>query len=99
MWEHGGCFSSVQLDTFTQCGHLEHVKCGEREKTLKPFQQMQQEGVQPDPVTFVGVLNACASVAALKKAGVLMSRSFKVVLNQIVLWGVAWSTCMQNVGA
>jgi pentatricopeptide repeat protein len=37
-----------------------HVKCGERERALEPFQQMQQEGVQPDPVTFVGVLNACA---------------------------------------
>ncbi len=44
-----------------------HVKCGEREKALEPFQQKQQEGVQPDPFTFVGVLNACASVAALEE--------------------------------
>ncbi|CAM6041596.1 unnamed protein product [Sphagnum compactum] len=43
-----------------------HVKCGEREKALEPFQQMQQEGVQPDPVTFVGVMNACG-VAALEE--------------------------------
>jgi len=27
---------------------------------------MQQEGVEPDPVTFLGVLNACASVVALE---------------------------------
>jgi len=28
---------------------------------------MQQEGVHPDPVTFVTVLNACASVMALEE--------------------------------
>jgi hypothetical protein len=28
---------------------------------------MQKEGVQPDSVTFVGVLNACASIAALEE--------------------------------
>lgn len=29
------------------------------------YQQLQQEGVEPTTVTFVGVLRACASVAAL----------------------------------
>ncbi len=28
---------------------------------------MQQEGMQSDPVTFVGVLNACASMVALEE--------------------------------
>jgi pentatricopeptide repeat protein len=42
-----------------------HVKCGQGQQALELFQIMQQEGVQPDPVTFVGVLNACASVVAL----------------------------------
>ncbi len=31
------------------------------------FQQMQQEGVWPNSVTFVGVVNACASLAALEE--------------------------------
>ncbi|CAM6077768.1 unnamed protein product, partial [Sphagnum tenellum] len=44
---------------------LGHVKCGQGQNTLELFQQMQQEGVQPNSVTFVGVLNACASVLAL----------------------------------
>jgi pentatricopeptide repeat protein len=44
-----------------------HVKCGQGEKALELFQQMQQEGVQPDPVTFVGVLNACASAVTLEE--------------------------------
>jgi pentatricopeptide repeat protein len=42
-----------------------HVKCGLGQKALEVFQQMQREGVEPDAVTFVGVLNACASVGAL----------------------------------
>jgi pentatricopeptide repeat protein len=40
-----------------------HVKYGQGQKALELFRQMQQEGVQPDPVTFVVVLNACASVS------------------------------------
>jgi len=44
---------------------LGHVKCGQGQRALDLFQQMQKEGVVPDSVTFVGVLNACASVAAL----------------------------------
>ncbi len=44
-----------------------HVKCGEGHKALELFQNMQQEGVQPDPVTYVGVLNACANVVALEE--------------------------------
>ncbi|CAK9214564.1 unnamed protein product [Sphagnum troendelagicum] len=44
-----------------------HVKCGQGHKALELFQQMQLEGVQPGPVTFVGVLNACASVLGLEE--------------------------------
>ncbi len=43
------------------------MACGERQKALEHFQQMQQEVVQPDPVTFVVVLNACASLQALEE--------------------------------
>ncbi|CAK9264943.1 unnamed protein product [Sphagnum jensenii] len=44
-----------------------HVKCGQGQKALELFQRMQQEGVCPDRVTLVGVLNACASVVALEE--------------------------------
>jgi pentatricopeptide repeat protein len=46
---------------------LGHVKCGQGQKVLELFQQMQQEGVQPDSITFVGVLNACASVVTIQE--------------------------------
>ncbi len=43
------------------------VKCGQGQKALELFRQMQQEGVWPDSVTFVGVLNAYASVVTLER--------------------------------
>jgi pentatricopeptide repeat protein len=46
---------------------LGHVKCGQGHKALELFQQMQQEGVQLDSVTFAGVLKACASVVAIEE--------------------------------
>ncbi|KAH9530771.1 hypothetical protein CY35_19G002200 [Sphagnum magellanicum] len=46
---------------------LGHVKCGQGQKALELFQQMNKEGVKPDSVTFVGVLNACASIVALEE--------------------------------
>ncbi len=45
-----------------------YVKCEQGQKALDLFQQMQQEGVELDPITLVGVLNACASVVALDEA-------------------------------
>jgi pentatricopeptide repeat protein len=60
----------VQQDAISKCGHwstmiLAHLKFGQ--KALGLFQQMQQEGVQPDSVTFVGVLKACASMVAIEE--------------------------------
>ncbi|KAH8940749.1 hypothetical protein BDL97_14G001600 [Sphagnum fallax] len=46
---------------------LGHVKCGQGQKELELFHQMQQKGVQPTPVTLIGVLNACASMFALQE--------------------------------
>jgi pentatricopeptide repeat protein len=46
------------------CGH---VKCGQGQNALELFRQMQQ-GVQACSVTFVGVLNACASIVALEES-------------------------------
>ncbi len=47
---------------------LGHVKCGHGQKALELFCQMKCKAVVlPDPATFVGVLNACASIAMLKE--------------------------------
>jgi pentatricopeptide repeat protein len=78
---------------------LGHVKCGEADKALELFQQMQRERVKPNPVTFVGVVNACASMLALDMGRHLMNRSLSVVMSPISLWLIASLTCMPNVGA
>ncbi|CAK9211129.1 unnamed protein product [Sphagnum troendelagicum] len=46
---------------------LGHVQCGQGQKALQLFRQMQQEGVQPNFITFLGVLKACASIVALEE--------------------------------
>jgi pentatricopeptide repeat protein len=49
---------------------LGDVKCGQGQKAVELFQQMQQEGVQPDSVSFVGVLNAHASMVVIEEGQV-----------------------------
>jgi pentatricopeptide repeat protein len=46
---------------------LGHVQCSQGQKALELFRQMQWDGVQPDSVTFLGVLKACASVVAIEE--------------------------------
>ncbi|CAK9870038.1 unnamed protein product [Sphagnum jensenii] len=46
---------------------LAHMNCGQGQEALELFRQMQQEGVQPNPVTFVAVLNACTSIIAIEE--------------------------------
>ncbi|KAJ7533112.1 hypothetical protein O6H91_13G033800 [Diphasiastrum complanatum] len=46
---------------------LGYVKCGQAEKALDLFQQMEYEKVDPDNFTFVSVLNACACLEALEE--------------------------------
>jgi pentatricopeptide repeat protein len=46
---------------------LGHVQSGQGQKALELFQQIQQEGVRPNSVTIVGVLNACAGIVALEE--------------------------------
>ncbi|KAH9556847.1 hypothetical protein CY35_07G052300 [Sphagnum magellanicum] len=46
---------------------LGHGKHTQGQKALELISQMQQEGVKPDSVTFVGVVNACASLVALEE--------------------------------
>ncbi|KAJ7550444.1 hypothetical protein O6H91_07G101600 [Diphasiastrum complanatum] len=43
-----------------------YVKCGQSLKALELYWQMQREQVKADTATFVGVLNACAELAALE---------------------------------
>jgi pentatricopeptide repeat protein len=78
---------------------LGHVKCGQGQKALELFRQMKQEGVPPDSVAFVGVLNACARVVALEEGRCAHEQIIQSGWHQMFVWAVAWWTCMQNVGA
>ncbi len=67
---------------------------------MELFRQMQQEGVQPAPVTFGGGCPMCVpALLHFKRAGLLTSRLLKVGRIQISLSGVALLTCMPSVGA
>ncbi len=58
---------SVKLNSFSWSRRLvRYAKARQHEKTVKFFQQMQQEGTNPDIFTFVLVLNGCASSEALE---------------------------------
>ncbi len=63
-----------------------HVKCGQGQKALELFRQMQQEGVQPDSVTFAGVLKACSSVVAIEEG--------RCVHQQIIQSGLESDVCV-----
>jgi pentatricopeptide repeat protein len=43
------------------------VQCGQWLKASELFRQMQQQGVRPNSVTFVGVLNVSVSMVAIKE--------------------------------
>ncbi|KAJ7528360.1 hypothetical protein O6H91_15G000200 [Diphasiastrum complanatum] len=58
-----------------------YVQSGLGKEALALYEQMKQEGVQPDIVTLVLLLNACASLAALEQGkqlhSVIMKRGFQ----------------------
>jgi len=62
---------------------LRHVKCGEGQKALELFQQVQFEEVQPEPMTFVHVPVKGHGM----KAGVCTNSSLKVFV-RIFLWPI-----------
>jgi pentatricopeptide repeat protein len=46
---------------------LGYVKCGQGQRALELSRKMLEDGVEPNPITFVGMLNACASEVALEE--------------------------------
>jgi pentatricopeptide repeat protein len=79
---------------------LGSAKCGLEQKALELVEQMQIECVQPDPVTFVRILNACDSLQALKEYRRAHRQMIEIGCDCNVFIGYSLvRTCMPNVGA
>jgi pentatricopeptide repeat protein len=44
-----------------------YVKCGSRDEAFGVFHELQQKGVEPDKISYLSILNACANPAALEQ--------------------------------
>ncbi len=55
--------------------------------------------MQPDSITFMGMWNACASMGVLEDGRCVHDQVIQSGSKFDVFVGVAWWTCMQNVGA
>ncbi|CAM6026226.1 unnamed protein product [Sphagnum balticum] len=72
---------------------------GYAEDALDLFQQMQQEGVKPNKVTFISVLNACASLSALEEGKMLHDLIVKAGLQPDVSVGNALISMYSKCGS
>ncbi len=61
------CLESFQQDAILKCGHLDHHDAFKGRRHWNYFDKSNRKGVQPNSVTFVGVLNAYASIVALEQ--------------------------------
>ncbi len=76
-----------------------YVKCRANEKALNVFQQMQEQGMEPDEITYMGILNACASPAALEWGKDIHSHVKKSRFNSAVSVGNALISMYIKCGA
>ncbi len=74
---------------------LGHVNCGQKE--LELFQQIQQ-GVLPISITFMGVLNACATISVLEEGRCVHEWINKSDCEADVFVGKSWLTCISKCG-
>lgn len=66
-----------------------YVKYGFGKKALQLFQEMRQEGVNPNKVTFVNVLNACTSTATLVQGKLIHAQIVDSELDKDIIVGTA----------
>jgi hypothetical protein len=78
---------------------MKHVKDGQPTKVMQFLHQMQPKEMSCDKFTIIQVVNSCTGLGTLEIQGLFMNGSFKVAFSLMSLWGVAWWTFMQSVGA
>jgi pentatricopeptide repeat protein len=90
---------TLQLNIFAWNQKLtKYVEDGQLEKAMQLFQQMQGVGVSPNKFTFVQVIKACAGLGTLQDGRLVHKQLIQTGSEFDVFVGVAWWTCMQNVG-
>ncbi|KAJ7541880.1 hypothetical protein O6H91_10G080800 [Diphasiastrum complanatum] len=79
-----------------------YAQNGHGKEALDLYEQMKQEGVQPDKFTYVGLLKACASIAALEQGkqlhAAIIERGFEsdVIVGNTLIDMYAKSKCMKD---
>jgi hypothetical protein len=96
---------SVQQVVISKCGHLDCHDIG----TYEMGARAEGSGTTstkaagkcgcPNSVTFVGVLNACASIVALEEGRFAHEKLIQNGCGLDVFVGNIWLTCMQHAGA
>jgi pentatricopeptide repeat protein len=64
---------------------LGYVKCGQGQRALEVYQKMPHGVLEPNPVTYAGLLNACSSSGALKRADASTHKLYEVALIQMFM--------------
>lgn len=81
MMQHDVISWSSMISAYAQDEH--------NKEALELFHQMQFEGVKPDKITFVCILNACASLAALEEGGEIHAAIVDSGYNSDIVVGTA----------
>ncbi|KAJ7519088.1 hypothetical protein O6H91_20G022200 [Diphasiastrum complanatum] len=76
-------FERLPLKTITSwnvmiAGYVQH---GRAERALELFQRMQEVRMKPDEITYVSILKACSSIAAIHEGRLIHSHILKVGVN------------------
>ncbi|KAH9546335.1 hypothetical protein CY35_12G090300 [Sphagnum magellanicum] len=82
---------TVQVNKFSWNKKLtKYVKDGQPEEVMQLFQQMQQEGMNPDKFTFVQEINASAGLGALEDGRLVNEQLIQRQLGSLASSGERW---------
>ena len=72
---------------------------GHCEEAFEAFHQIQRGGFNPNQITYMNILNACAGLESLERGMEVHAHITKAGLQSDVRWEMPLSPCIQSVGA